>query len=691
MKKSFLAVFVCVLLLSPIGIYGKNISWAQSPSGALTGKVIKIKGFQSLYYIGSDNKRYVFPNEKTYYSWYNDFSGVSEVNQEDVSNVTLAGNVQYKPGALLLKIQTDPKVYAVSNNGVIRWVKTENIAKQLYGDKWNLLVDDVPDTFFANYIVGTPIETTDEYDPDDEEDSVITINDNIYIKASMIANKSVNNNLALCEKMQKNINRIQNRMLMRGIKITGIADSFMQQCIQGAATADNNKNNDDKNKKKDKEEKKLVICHIPPGNAGAKQTLTVSTSAAKAHLEHGDTLGKCVDTTDKIPPIISNISATSITSSSANIVWTTNELSASRVVFATKSLSGATTTTMAIDSALVTSHSISLTSLHMLTKYYYRVESIDANNNIAASSENSFTTTDSSVVVDTTPPVISSLGASQINPTSAYITWTTNEPATSVMDYASSPLASATTTQSIADNTLVSSHTLILANLAPSTTYYYRVKSMDANSNAAASTEKSFATTALDTMPPVITSIVTAPKTTSTTITWTTNEPATSKVSYATQSLATSTTTLNVIDSTLTASHTATLTNLNALTVYYFRLESKDASNNISTSTEAMFTTLAPDDITPPTISGIIATSTGPFSMSVSWTTDEPATSKIIYATQSLTTATSTLSIIDSSLAISHSLALNGLVASTQYFFKVESKDAKNNTTLSPEGTFTLP
>lgn len=37
----------------------------------------------------------------------------------------------------------------------------------------------------------------------------------------------------------------------------------------------------------------VVICHYPPGNVTAYQTLTVGASALKAHLDHGDTVGTC--------------------------------------------------------------------------------------------------------------------------------------------------------------------------------------------------------------------------------------------------------------------------------------------------------------------------------------------------------------------------------------------------------------
>jgi hypothetical protein len=39
----------------------------------------------------------------------------------------------------------------------------------------------------------------------------------------------------------------------------------------------------------------VTICHVPLGNAGARHTLTISKSALKAHLEHGDFEGACDD------------------------------------------------------------------------------------------------------------------------------------------------------------------------------------------------------------------------------------------------------------------------------------------------------------------------------------------------------------------------------------------------------------
>jgi len=122
---------------------------------------LRIKGRTSpaVYFCGADGKRHAFPNQKIHDSWYGgDFAGVVSVSDESLAQVGLGANVKYRPGVRMVKIQTDPKVYAVDANGVLRWVSTEAVAVSLYGANWNQLIDDVPDSFFADYTIGAPIE-----------------------------------------------------------------------------------------------------------------------------------------------------------------------------------------------------------------------------------------------------------------------------------------------------------------------------------------------------------------------------------------------------------------------------------------------------------------------------------------------------------------------------------------------------
>src|SRR3989338_5981385 len=88
------------------------------------GDLIKASG-PAVYYYAADGKRYVFPNEKTYFTWYSGFSSVKTITDAELAAVMIGGNVTYRPGVKMVKITTDPKVYAVSNGGVLRHVPSE--------------------------------------------------------------------------------------------------------------------------------------------------------------------------------------------------------------------------------------------------------------------------------------------------------------------------------------------------------------------------------------------------------------------------------------------------------------------------------------------------------------------------------------------------------------------------------------
>lgn len=91
---------------------------------------------------------------------------------------------------------------------------------------------------------------------------------------------------------------------------------------------------------------------------------------------------------------------------------------------------------------------------------------------------------------DETPPVISEVSASSMTETSAVITWGTNEPATSQVEYG------LTTSYGYVSNLddLVSSHSVGLSGLSAGTTYHYRVKSKDVANNEGVSGDHIFTT-----------------------------------------------------------------------------------------------------------------------------------------------------------------------------------------------------
>jgi hypothetical protein len=92
---------------------------------------------------------------------------------------------------------------------------------------------------------------------------------------------------------------------------------------------------------------------------------------------------------DTTPPVISAITATPVETSTETIAWTTNEPANSQVAYGTSTSYAANT---ALNSSLVTSHSVTLTGLIASTTYDYQILTADGSGNLATSSNQTFTT-----------------------------------------------------------------------------------------------------------------------------------------------------------------------------------------------------------------------------------------------------------------------------------------------------------
>jgi len=104
------------------------------------------------------------------------------------------------------------------------------------------------------------------------------------------------------------------------------------------------------------------------------------------------------------------------------------------------------------------------------------------------------TTPPATTTPDTVAPVISNLSASTTASTSAVVSWSTNENADGIVWYSTTtPLATSTATK-LENSTLQMSHSMSLAGLSATTTYYYKVSSKDAVGNTTMSNEASFTT-----------------------------------------------------------------------------------------------------------------------------------------------------------------------------------------------------
>lgn len=181
MKKiiSLFSILAFVLLAMPAS--------AATPLAQIqSGDLIRGTTFNAVYYMGEDGMRYVFPNDKTYFTWYDNFDTVKWLTDADLAKIQIGGNVTYKPGMRMVKINSDPKTYAVSAGGTLEWVTSEAVAIALYGSAWNTMIDDVPDAFFGNYQTGGEINTAGDYDAAQERADAESINEDKNLQEPIV-------------------------------------------------------------------------------------------------------------------------------------------------------------------------------------------------------------------------------------------------------------------------------------------------------------------------------------------------------------------------------------------------------------------------------------------------------------------------------------------------------------------------
>lgn len=132
------------------------------PFPALAGSLVKAST-DAVYYV-QYGTRYAFPSEKTYFTWYTDFSQVQTITDAELASYPLGGNITYRPGTRMLKMVSDPKVYAVDGKN-LRPIASESVAREIFGVDWARQVDDLPEPFFTNYTVGASVTAASDYIP----------------------------------------------------------------------------------------------------------------------------------------------------------------------------------------------------------------------------------------------------------------------------------------------------------------------------------------------------------------------------------------------------------------------------------------------------------------------------------------------------------------------------------------------
>jgi hypothetical protein len=305
---------------------------------------------------------------------------------------------------------------------------------------------------------------------------------------------------------------------------------------------------------------------------------------------YSDEISKYIDFPDTDPPDISGVHADDITDTGAVINWLTDEPADSQVEYGTTAAYGSETP---VNFEMVTGHAMPLSSLSPATTYHYRVKSRDGAGNLTVSGDYTFQTDEAP---DTVPPEITDIQVTDILDTQVTITWRTDEPATSQVQYGYTEAYGEVTPL---DTDLVTFHVVNVSGLEPDSHYHFRVGSRDEAGNQSVSGDHEFDTApAPDTTPPLIDNIeVTQITDTTAVISWTTNEPATTQIEYGTSPAYGL---MTELDNTYVIYHQQVLTGLSPETVYHFRVLSSDEAGNAAASGNQQFTTEATPDTTPP-------------------------------------------------------------------------------------------
>ncbi len=148
--------------LPPTGV-SPTTGVVEMVSDVRIGDLIRGTSYDAVYYIDVNGTRRPFMNSQTYFTYFADFDDVEVVTNATLSVIPLGAPMLPKAGVVLIKLQSDPKVYAVAmhstdmTKAVRRHVPSEQVAAELYGSDWADYVIDVDATMYSRFEEGAPM------------------------------------------------------------------------------------------------------------------------------------------------------------------------------------------------------------------------------------------------------------------------------------------------------------------------------------------------------------------------------------------------------------------------------------------------------------------------------------------------------------------------------------------------------
>lgn len=270
-----------------------------------------------------------------------------------------------------------------------------------------------------------------------------------------------------------------------------------------------------------------------------------------------------------------------------SVTWGTNDQFTTKLEWGTSS---GVYTNSSTSGALSTSHSASMSGLTTDTVYYWRASGVDATGRILASAEATYAASPPPLPLILSGPW--AMGNSWSTYATPTVTWTTTDVTSSWLEWGTS---SGVYTSMVSTDALTTSHSLVMTGLTPDTTYYFKVFGFDPAGRIVASGESTYTATA----PSSAVWITAGPtlngssySTAGTpTVTWTSSDLMSSWVDWGTTSGAPYASSVGT--TTTSVSHGVAMSGLTYGQTYYWRVRGLDATGNLITSAEQVYTPAA--------------------------------------------------------------------------------------------------
>jgi len=337
-----------------------------------------------------------------------------------------------------------------------------------------------------------------------------------------------------------------------------------------------------------------TFTYIYSKNGKYEITFTVSNSTGQKTTSKVTV--HIVGQTVVVAPVISNLSATSIKPSKAIISWNTDTKANSSIWISKVSPVDTSINPNTLRKALVLNHKIEIKKLEAKTTYYVIVKSTNKSGT-TLSKEISFTTP--SIITNTSSPVITGLKGASLVKVGETQTVVVNayDPQNGPLSYSAlwgdENIITKNTISTLEKPIFVQSATFNHVYTIPGTyTATFTVENSDGKKDT--SSMKILVTpTYTDITNPIISNIDTLTSPTTSTVSWTTDEPSNSEVFYSlnTPVDVNAVTTPSISNKSLVKNHSLNIPGLTPGTIYHFIVKSADVTSNTTISSESAFMT----------------------------------------------------------------------------------------------------